>query len=182
MVVVPLIRPFTQEGRRERVRRHSEPAPRDPHAQELYPSPFFLLGKLLNALILDPISYDLKVLERFNMLMKTLGEALTNDEKARLDDALVRMRGAPYRMIDTLSFHPTMDLGRLAGEYLEHRTEKAGFIVEQLLQRSALLQQTYEADLVSFLLFDGEYSRRLVEAGRRDAELRADGIRAFFAR
>lgn len=182
LVVVPLIRPFSRDDAEgETIRRNSDtPNTGAPVSEELYPSPFFLLGKLLNALILDPISYDLKVLERFNMLMGTLDQALTDDEKARLDQLLIETRGAPYRAVETLAFHPSMDLGRIAGEYLEKRTVKAGFIVEQLLQRSALLRETYEADLVSFLLFDGEYSRRLVEAGRKDAEDRADDIRRFF--
>lgn len=183
LVVVPLIRTSAavqEEAKRETIRRKSDSPGSKAQSEELYPSPFFLLGKLLNALILDPISYDLKVLERFNMLMNTLDAALTKEEKDRLDAALHDMRGAPYRVVKTLSFHPSMDLGRLAGEYLEKRTERAGFIVEALIQRSALLRETYEADLVSFLLFDGEYSRKLVEAGRKDAEARADDIRTFF--
>ena len=38
-----------------------------------YKNPFFLLGKVLNALLLDPVHYDLQVLDRFNKMIDTLG-------------------------------------------------------------------------------------------------------------
>ncbi len=168
LVVVPLIR--------------AEPVERM-EREELYPSPFFLLGKLLNALILDPITYDLKVLERFNALATTLDETLDREEWQRVERVLLEARGAGYRRIDTLSFHPSADLGMAAGEFLaEQQPSTGGWIADLLLQRATALRDSYEADLVSFLLFDGRYAERLVSFGRADAEARADDIRAFFRR
>jgi NTE family protein len=50
-------------------------AQKSPPADQESPS-FFLFGKLLNALLLDPVDYDLAVLERFNHLLATMDELL----------------------------------------------------------------------------------------------------------
>ena len=166
LVVVPLLR--------------SGPSS-DTVRKEISPSPVFLLGKLLNALLLDPIAYDLKVLERFNSLIATLDSTLAIADRARIDAVIQEARGAPYRRIDTLAFHPTQDLGRAAGDFLSARKHDAGFLTDRLLNRAAALRETYEADLVSFLLFDGRFATQLIELGRRDAEARAAEIREFFS-
>ncbi|MCS6800175.1 MAG: hypothetical protein NZ898_16915, partial [Myxococcota bacterium] len=84
----------------------------------------------------------------------------------------------------TLAFRPSGDIGRIAGATLadRSRSERGGWLVEQLLRRAAQLDRTLEADFASFLFFDASFARRLIELGRRDALDRADEIRAFFAR
>ena len=166
MVVVPLLKAGV---------RHATTS------EEVYPNPFFLLGKLLNALLLDPIAYDLKVLERFNSLIETLDATLSREQRAEFDSVVTASRGAPYRRIETLAFHPTEDLGRAAGDFLAARNHDAGFVADRLLRKAAVLRETYEADLVSFLLFDGRFAKQLIDLGRRDAELRASEIRSFFS-
>jgi NTE family protein len=57
-----------------------------------------------------------------------------------------------------------------------------GRFYEWLLSRAALTEATWEADLASYLLFDGSWAERLIELGRADALARRDEIREFFAR
>jgi NTE family protein len=153
-----------------------------PSREELYPNPFFLTGKLLAALLLDPIDYDLKILERTNALMETLEETLDADELNRCHEVLEKQRGVSYRRVEALAFRPSADLGVLAGDFLaEQDRVRASPLTEFIVRRAAMLSETHEADLVSFLLFDGGFAERLVEAGRRDARARAADIRAFFA-
>jgi NTE family protein len=38
-----------------------------------------------------------------------------------------------------------------------------------------------EADLASYLLFDGAFARRLIDLGRADAEAQRDQLAAFLA-
>ncbi len=151
---------------------------------EQYPSLVFLLGKIFNALLLDPVAYDLQILDRFNRLMESLGAVLTADEWARVEHVLVESRGAPYRKIETLVFAPSENIGIAAGDYLRmHRARASiGRFYEWLLGKAANVGATWEADLASFLLFDGEFARRLIDLGRRDAVAQADAIRAFFGR
>ncbi|MEM9188597.1 MAG: patatin-like phospholipase family protein [Myxococcota bacterium] len=168
LVVIPLLRGF----------RPSETG------TELYPNPFFLLGKLLAALLLDPIEYDLKVLERINDIVGTLDDALSEEERARFQEVVIRARGNAYRKLDTLALYPTDDIGRMAGVFLNERDDdrRSGLFAEQVIRRAAMMKESMEADLVSFLLFDGDYAGRLIELGRRDAQAKAEEICAFFRR
>lgn len=151
---------------------------------EQYPSPVFLLGKLLNALLLDPVEYDLQVLEGFNRVMGALDATLSRDERRRFDEALVQERGMSYRNVDTLIFEPSKSISRLAGVHLREDGAdwQLGRFYEWLLERASHAGATWEADLASYLLFDGAWAARLIELGRADALARRDEIRAFFAR
>ncbi|MCB9542300.1 MAG: patatin-like phospholipase family protein [Myxococcales bacterium] len=153
-----------------------------PIAKATYPDPIFLLGKVFNALLLDPIDYDLQVLERFNALLEVIDDRVPPTERAHIDQILIDTRGAPYRKLDLLSFRPTVDLGQLAGHHLQnHKSiDELGRGVTWLLRRAARHDATWEVDLASYLLFDGEYATRLIEQGMADVHQRADDVRAFF--
>lgn len=142
------------------------------------PTLVFLAGKLLDALLLDPIAYDLAVLERFNRLVEVLEDTLDDAELARVNEALERSRGAPYRRVQTLVFRPTLDIGALAREHGERM--KARGWRGRAAARLADLGGAVDADLLSFILFDGDYAGRLIELGRRDVRAREDEVRAFF--
>jgi NTE family protein len=145
-------------------------------------SPVFLVGKLLNALLLDPVQYDLSVLERLNELMSVLEQTLDAREIERVEQVLERTRGVGYRRIPTLVFTPSRNLGRMAADYLrtELRPGDVGLVTRRLLQRASRDGPTREADWASYLLFDGGFARELIELGRADAAARAAEIRAFF--
>ncbi len=140
----------------------------------------FLAGKLLNALLADPIVYDLQVLDRFNRVVEVLEASLDGDEMERVQKVLVEMRGERYRRIETLVFHPSRDIGLMAGEHLRrvggigHGLQ--GHVMAQVLRWSGNL----EADWASYLLFDGDFAAELIELGRADARARGDDIRRFF--
>ncbi len=152
------------------------------HTEE-YPSVAFLLGKLLNALLLDPVTYDLQILERFNRLMSVLDEVLTPEEKIRVQSALVESRGAPYRTLDVLTFAPSQDIGHIASMHVRENLDswRLGRLERWLVRSAAHARQRDESDLTSYLLFEGGFSAKLIALGRADAHARADDIRAFFA-
>ncbi len=145
--------------------------------------PMFLIGKLLNALLLDPVKQDLQVLKRLNELVEVLESTLGEAEFARVQEVLVKSRGVGYRRLDTLVFTPSEDIGRLAGEYLRtmRRTTELNPLLERFLARSAVEGMSQEADWASYLLFDGGFAERLIDLGLSDARARADEIRAIFA-
>lgn len=145
-------------------------------------SPIFLLGKVLNALLLDPVMYDLSVLERLNQLMAVVDENLTPEERGRLDQILIRSRGASYRNLRTLVFTPSQDLGRVAGDYIRTSLDlkKVPGLARFFLQRAAKESPAQEVDWASYLLFDGDYASRLIDLGRSDALAKADEIKRFF--
>lgn len=151
-----------------------------PLAQRLaaYQSPIFLIGKVLNALLLDPLNYDLQILDRFNRLISTLEHTLTPDEMARVNAVLEESRGLAYRKVDTLVFRPSKDIGRMARA--RSKQIKSSMFSSWLLARTATLGAFWESDLLSFILFDKEFARELIELGRDDTVARAADIRSFF--
>lgn len=143
-----------------------------------YPSPVFLLGKVLNALLLDPVHYDLQVLERLNRLLTALEETLDPAELERVHGVIRAGRGKTYRKLDTLVFKPSVDIGALAHRHAV--ASRGGGVSGFLVHRLAQLGQDIEADLLSFILFDREFAGALIDLGRHDALRRADEIQAFF--
>lgn len=152
-------------------------------AEESYPNPLFLMGKVLNALLLDPIAYDLQVLKRFNRMIEVLDNTLAGDVRTRIDSVVTAARGQPYRQLDALVFRPSQDLGCLAGEHLRDNVDELGlgFISRWILKHASRPNATWEDDLASYILFDGAFARRLIQIGRADAHDQADSIRDFFA-
>jgi NTE family protein len=153
------------------------------HGERRDLGPLFLIGKLLNALLLDPVAYDLQMMDRLNQMMEVLEEALPAEELERVQKVWIKHRGAPYRRLDTLVFTPSRDLGRAAGEYIRTRldTSQVETIARYLIDRAASETPQSEADWASYLLFEGGFARELIDIGRADAQAKADEIRRFFA-
>lgn len=143
-----------------------------------YKNPVFLMGKVLNALLLDPTHYDLQVLERFNRMIETMESVLTKDQMAAFQRVVQEERNMTYRKLKTLVFRPTTDMGEIAVEYARSISPEG--IGARLLHRLARQRAVWHSDLVSFLCFDGGFAEIIIELGRRDALSRADEILRFF--
>ncbi len=159
---------------------------RPTHVQvrEEQPDLGFLAGKLLNAVILDPVAHDIMVLQRLNQLLAALVAVVSPADMEQIQQVLIESRGAPYRHLDLLSFRPGVDLGKLTLDYLRRELDprSLGPLNRLLLWGLAGRRSgATEADWVSYLLFDGGLARRLIAAGRRDALARASAIRASLA-
>ncbi len=139
-----------------------------------FPGAAFLAGKVLNAFLLDHIDYDLDRLRRFNALIAAAWGAGDEEHKRRLDEVVERARGAPYRVVGEYMVRPSVDLGAIAGD-----VARAGRFAGQgggpgirLLRRLASARGSSEADLLSYILFDGQYAAELVRIGYEDARAR----------
>jgi NTE family protein len=143
----------------------------------------FLIGKLLNALLLDPVAYDLQVLERLNQVMEVLEETLDADDLERIQRVWIKHRGAPYRRLKKLVFQPSRDLGRVAGEFIKKSLNTTNLrpVAKYLIEKLASDAPEPEADWASYLLFDGSFAHELIEIGRQDARDQAEKIREFFS-
>jgi NTE family protein len=147
---------------------------------DAYRNPFFLAGKLLDALFLDPLAYDLQILERFNKLLDLLGSSLGDDARARFEALQDEVRGARYQKIQTLVFSPSRDIGCLAGSFLSRKHGEIGERLRYGLLSKGIAGSIGEADLPSYVLFDGGFASELIELGERDALESRDRIRSFF--
>lgn len=123
-----------------------------------YPPAAQILNQLVNAIFLDAIDEDVVRMERMNEMLRKM------DPEDR--DGL--------KPIDLLILRPSIDLGKLAGDYEDYLPRKV-----KLLVRALGARETESPDFVSMLMFEPPYIRRLIDAGAADAETRIDEIRAF---
>ena len=62
-------------------------------------------------------------------------------------------------------------------DFLKRNRGLVGRLIRQLAER----ESRYEADLVSYLLFDGAFSSQLIEMGRNDARARRADWERFWS-
>ena len=76
---------------------------------------------------------------------------------------------------------PSEDLGCLAADVVrEDPNLDFGIFLDLLRKATGAGTTAREADLMSYLLFDESYARRLIEIGYKDAEAREADLAAFF--
>jgi NTE family protein len=144
------------------------------------PGAAFLLGKILNAFLLDHVDVDIDLLTRINSVLVDgtraygpgFAEALSAQARAR--------SGIEYRYVNCMRVRPSEDIGRLASEHLKRGRLQGDPMLTRRLFKVLDLGVETEADLASYLLFDGPFCRRLIEMGRSDAQARRDDLLEFF--
>ena len=151
---------------------------------EDYANPIFLFGKVLNALLLDPIDADLARMRLMNEILEDGEMAYGPEFLDRINTVANREHGNPFKKIDDLVIRPSADLGRLAGQVLENMNQEQ--LTSPLLRFAARglasgPGRTPESDLLSYLLFDGNFLAPLSELGYADARAREDELAEFFS-
>jgi NTE family protein len=140
----------------------------------------FLLGKILNAFLLDHIDVDIELLTRLNNVLED-GTRTYGEDFADKMSSEAQRRGAPtYRRVHSLRVRPSVDIGHLASEHVRRGRFRGDPFVTKRLLTLLDLGGGSEADLASYLLFDGAFCRQLIEMGRSDAKARRDELMEFF--
>ncbi|HXX67749.1 MAG TPA: patatin-like phospholipase family protein [Polyangiaceae bacterium] len=150
------------------------------HPAARAPGAAFLLGKVLNAFLLDHVDVDIELLTRINAVLGDGTRAYGPGFTAALS-AEARKRGASdYRYVNCLRVRPSEDIGSLANDHLKRGRLRGDPILTRRLFNLIDFGIETEADLASYLLFDGPFCRRLIEMGRADAQARRDDLLEFF--
>jgi NTE family protein len=148
-------------------------------AQGVYPGAPFLLGKVLNAFLLDHLAMDLVELERINHFLRDGMQVFGPTFLERMN-ALQAARGEPRRrLVHHIAVRPSVDLGRIAAEHIRSHRVRFGRMLGRTLLRLLDVGEGADSDIASYLMFDGEYAKKLIELGRADARARRDEIAAF---
>lgn len=145
-----------------------------------FPGLPFLLGKVLDAFLLDHVNLDLEELARVNDTLRDGERAFGPDFIDRLNEAAVARGAPPRRMVEALAIRPSEDIGAMATTFL--RRERSALkkqLGRSLLRLIDIGEGAEAADLASYLLFDGGFATELIELGRRDARSRSDELEAF---
>ena len=125
-----------------------------------YPPPAQVAGVLLNAVFLDLLDYDALRVQQLNLMVDRLPPGSRDS----------------LRHLDLLVMRPSRDLGRLANEFEAELPNPFRFLVRGLGSR-----ETRSNDLLSLVMFQGDYIARLIELGESDARARADEIDQFLS-
>ena len=145
-----------------------------------YPGATFMLGKVLNAFLLDHVNTDLLEVQRINDFLRDGVRAYGPEFVDRINDA-AKARGAlaKRRLLSSMVLRPSVDIGQVASDYLASNRVRFGKSLGRAFISMLDVGAGAEADLASYLLFDGGFAQTLIEMGRRDAHAKRDEIEAF---
>ena len=145
-----------------------------------YPGATYMLGKVLNAFLLDHVNTDLLEVQRINDFLRDGVRAYGPEFLDKLNEA-AKARGAlaPRRLVSSLVLRPSTDIGQVAAEYLASHRVRFGKSLGRAFISMLDVGAGADADLASYLLFDGGFAQTLIEMGRRDAHARRAEIEAF---
>jgi NTE family protein len=126
-----------------------------------YPPPAQVLGVLYNSVFLDLVDEDILRLGKMNRVIAELPP-----EKRQ-----------GLRIVEIMVIRPSIDLRKLS---IELEPQLPSFL--RYLTRGLGTQQTTSGDLLSLILFQADYIRRLIAVGEADAEAHTEDIEAFLER
>jgi len=139
--------------------------PEKREAKPPYPSLAQVGGHVLSSIFLDGLSMDVERLERINELVSYIGHNPA-------------VHGG-VRRVDVLTLTPSQSLDVLALDYLSEMPLEARTLF-RVLGVSSDPDRAGGGVLMSYLLFEGAYTQRLIELGYADTMRRSEEVVSFF--
>jgi len=127
-----------------------------------YPSLAQIAGHALNSIFLDGLEADIERVERINRTLRLMPPHSRDPDVFQL------------REVDVMVMRPSEDLGALAAKY----ARTLPFAVRVLLSAIGGMRRD-GGTLVSYLLFEQDYCRALIELGYKDTMARREEVEHF---
>jgi len=127
------------------------------------PSVAHIAGHVLDSVFIDSLDSDLERLERVN-------STLDNIPKHLLEQVDIGLK-----KVETLVVTPSRQLGDIAAECADEMPKSAAFFLRRLG-----IDKDKGSNVLSYLLFEQNYCRRLIQLGYEDAMQKESEIRFFF--
>lgn len=152
-----------------------------------YPSFTNMAGRLMDALFLDHIDYDVEQMTRINRIIDW-SEKLYGPNYLKELNAMLKQEGIEgdianrgLKKLDAFAFFPSEDIGRLACErLLELAKSKTKLTqIERFFLKFLEVDPNAELSLLSYLMFEKEYLGRLIEIGIKDCRSRESELGRF---
>ncbi len=149
-------------------------------AREMYPNAMFMMGKMFNALMLDKLEADLSRIQRTNEFLEAGSRLYGPDFGTRLVSEMAG-KSVPYVPVEVVNIRPSQDFGSIAYDIIK-RTGLQHYdgMMARWLRRAVLGSEVPESDLASYVLFDPEYTSRLIDMGYQDAAKQHDRLLSLF--
>lgn len=119
-----------------------------------------VLGNMLNGLFLDNLDRDIETVNRMNDIARLL--------------SIWKKRRSPWRPVDTLYLRPSISMAEIAQK--QYNTMPG--LLRMLLNLFGA--KHHSGDLLSFLLFEKEFTQQLMEQGYIDTLAEIKAIEAIF--
>lgn len=119
-----------------------------------------ILGNMMNGLFLDNLDRDIEMVNRMNEIATLL--------------SMWKKRRSPWRPISTLHLRPSKDMASCAQNHYLNMPALLRYLL------NILGAKNHSGDLLSFLLFEKEFTRELLDLGYQDTMAASSEVSAFF--
>ncbi len=130
---------------------------------DTYPSLAQIAGHALDSIFLDGLEGDIERVERINRTLRLIPPDSRDPDVFQL------------REVDVMVMRPSQDLGALASQY----ARTLPIAVRTLLGAIGGMRRD-GGTLVSYLLFEQDYCRTLIDLGYKDTMNRREEVERFF--
>lgn len=134
-------------------------------APQQSPSMIKILNTLLNAVLLDSVEQDVLRIQRINQLAKLVKQS---ESQISVEDKM------GLKEIPALCISPSQDIGELARQHAHHLPR----LIRMTISAFGSLDEASE--ILSYLLFEPNFCKSLIEMGYQDALANKESIQSFF--
>ena len=127
-----------------------------------FPSLGQIAGHALDSIFLDSLEADLERMQRIN---RTVG---------LIPEETMQSHGINLRKVETMVISPSEDMGSIADQYIDRLPWTLRF-----LMRGIGASKKNGSSLASYLLFEKEYTRALIDLGYMDTMQHKSELREF---